>query len=99
MISWLQGLSYSGAPALTVPPVFQLPVLPEPTVLSQLQIKFFSKRQENFRAKAPSRKEKQVFWGGVNSKLQSCDSLCALCGSIWPSSWPLREIAFLVYLG
>jgi hypothetical protein len=31
--------------------------------VSQLRIKFFSKRQENFRAKSQSRKERQALFG------------------------------------
>ncbi len=45
-----------------------------------LRIKFFLKRQEIFRAKAPSRKEKQVFFEVVIQNFKAVDSLCVLCG-------------------
>ncbi len=46
----------------------------------RLRIKFFSKRQEIFRAKAPSRKEKQVFFEVLIQNSKAVDSLCVLCG-------------------
>jgi hypothetical protein len=58
---------------------------------SQLRIKFFSKRQENFRAKTPSRKEKQGFFK------VSINILKLLI--LFACSAALREKSFPVYPG
>jgi hypothetical protein len=61
------------------------------STFSQLRIKFFSKRQENFRAKAPSRKEKQGFFE-VSINIPKLLILFA-------RSAALRETDFPVYPG
>jgi hypothetical protein len=40
------------------------------------------------------RKSSPIF--GLIQDSNASDVLCALCGSVWPSSWPLREMPLLL---